>query len=63
MTQYIERGPIPREPRRILMSDDSRPDPAAAVDAIERRLGLPVQVAYAADVRRISGDYLDEPPD
>lgn len=61
MTRETERRPIPREPGRTRMSDDSRPDPAAAVEALERKVGIPLQIAGAP--HRMSGDPLDEPPD
>ena len=63
MTQHIERGLIPRETRWIRVSEDSRLDAAAAVDALEEKIGIPLQVVRAEDVFRISGDDLDEPPD
>jgi hypothetical protein len=62
MTHYTQPGLIPREPRRILMPDDPRLDPVAVVDALERKLGIPFQVARAENVYLVF-DGLDEPPD
>jgi hypothetical protein len=63
MTDYTQCGLIPREPMRTLTPDDPRLDPVAVVDALERKIGVPVQVARAESVCLLFDDGLDEPPD
>ena len=63
MTDYTQRGLIPREPRRTPMSDGPCLDPVAVVDALERKIGVPLRVARAEAVYLLFDDGLDEPPD